>query len=194
MFLLDYLPYWAVISFIAVGIIGYLANSLFPLFISSLASKAVEFLCIGIMVFGVYLLGGTANQERWETRVKEAEAKVAQKEAESKDANVKLVEKIVIQKQIIKEKRDATKKIVEQNKDSVDSTCQLSNSFVVLHDSSSKAEIPPSPIPDAEAPSDVKASEALEVITDNYLTYYELRDLVIQWQEWYRTQKDIYEK
>lgn len=194
MFLLDYLPYWAVVSFIAIGAIGYVANSIFPPFITLLGSKGIEFFCIVVMVFGVYLLGGTNNQARWETKVKEVQAEVAQKESRSNEANVKIVEKIVIQKQIIKEKRNETKKAIIKNEASVNTTCELSNAFVVLHDSASQAKIPPSTIPDAETPSNVKASEALDIIAENYLTYYELRDLVLQWQEWYKTQKEIQEK
>lgn len=191
LFLLDFIPFWGVLTLIITGVLVYIFSLVSP---TPLYNWALQIGGVFLMVGGVYLLGGVENQSRWEAKVKAVEAIVAQKEAESKEANVKIVEKIVIQKQIIKEKRNDIKKAVAKNKSSVDATCKLSNSFVVLHDSASQAEVPRSTIPDAEATSDVKASEALDIITQNYLTYYEIRDLVLQWQEWYKTQKQIQEQ
>jgi len=41
--------------------------------------------------------------------------------------------------------------------------------------------------------SNVKMSEFLNIVTDNYATYYEVRQKLIAWQEWYRTNKQIFE-
>lgn len=197
MFLLDFLPVWSIYVIAVSGLALFLYARFFPsfaVFPYTLVNLGLEVVGIAVIASCCYLMGGVENQTRWETKVKEAETVVAKKEEASKEANVKIVEKIVIQKQIIKEKRNETTKAVVKNTDAINATCELSNSFVVLHDSASQAIIPPSTIPDAETASDVKASEALDVITQNYLTYYELRDLVMQWQEWYRTQKEIQEQ
>lgn len=41
---------------------------------------------------------------------------------------------------------------------------------------------------------DSKLSEISTTITNNYTSYYECKVLVDGWQEWYTTQKQIYEK
>lgn len=41
--------------------------------------------------------------------------------------------------------------------------------------------------------SNVKMSEFLNIVTDNYATYYEVRQKLIAWQEWYKTNKQIFE-
>jgi hypothetical protein len=41
--------------------------------------------------------------------------------------------------------------------------------------------------------SNVKASELLATIVDNYGTYYEMRERLLAWQDWYTKQKHIFE-
>ena len=42
-------------------------------------------------------------------------------------------------------------------------------------------------------PSTVKASELLDTVVVNYGTYYEVAEKLKGWQEWYRSQKAIFE-
>jgi hypothetical protein len=37
-------------------------------------------------------------------------------------------------------------------------------------------------------------SDLLENVNENYGTYYEIREKLNNWQEWYKTQKTIYDK
>jgi hypothetical protein len=56
------------------------------------------------LLIGVYFQGVIANEEKWQVRVKELEAKLAVAENKSKEENVKIEEKIVTKTKIIKEK------------------------------------------------------------------------------------------
>jgi hypothetical protein len=42
--------------------------------------------------------------------------------------------------------------------------------------------------------SDVRASEVVETVVENYGRYNELREKVIAWQKWYLEQKKIFEE
>jgi hypothetical protein len=44
-----------------------------------------------------------------------------------------------------------------------------------------------------EGTSDVKASELVRTVTENYGLYYQTREQVIGWQMWYSEQKKIFE-
>ena len=57
---------------------------------------------IGV-VLSVWMLGAASNEAKWEARVKELEEKLLVAEQASKQINTKIVEKIVTQKQIIRE-------------------------------------------------------------------------------------------
>jgi hypothetical protein len=39
-----------------------------------------------------------------------------------------------------------------------------------------------------------KLSVVLDVVTDNYITYYECRSKIDDWTEWYNSQKAIFDK
>ena len=43
-------------------------------------------------------------------------------------------------------------------------------------------------------PGDKKTSDLLDVVTDNYLLYYDCKLKVDVWIEWYNNQKKIYDK
>ena len=42
-------------------------------------------------------------------------------------------------------------------------------------------------------PNTTKLSDVVEVVSDNYATYYECKNQVDDWIEWYNTQKKIFE-
>jgi hypothetical protein len=74
----------------------------------------IQALSVILIVFGTYMAGAISNQEVWEKRVSELQVKVAQAEAESAKENVKIVEKIVTQTKVIKEKGDTVIKYVDR--------------------------------------------------------------------------------
>ena len=67
-----------------------------------------------MIVVGVYMSGSIANEEAWQARVKELEAKIAAAQVESEKENVKVVEKVVTQQKVIKVKGDEVIKYIEK--------------------------------------------------------------------------------
>jgi hypothetical protein len=57
-----------------------------------------------ILSFGLFIEGGLANEQVWQLKIKEVEAKLALKEAESQKENVKIVEKLVTKTEYVKGK------------------------------------------------------------------------------------------
>ena len=95
MWMLDFLPFWIFHLIVLIGIGGILASVVlkFIPFISKY-NLPLQVGSIILLSFGVYMEGGISNQEKWEARVKELEAKVAVAEEQSKTANAKLDAKI----------------------------------------------------------------------------------------------------
>lgn len=58
--------------------------------------------------------GAIHDNEKWEARVKEMEAKVAAAEVQSKEENVKIVEKVVTKTQVIKTRGQDIVKYVDR--------------------------------------------------------------------------------
>ena len=67
-----------------------------------------------MLSFGLYIEGGLANEESWQLKVKEVEAKLATKEAASQEKNIEIVEKVVTKTEYIKTKGQDIIKYVDK--------------------------------------------------------------------------------
>jgi 4-hydroxyphenylpyruvate dioxygenase-like putative hemolysin len=67
-----------------------------------------------ILVLAIFLEGGLNNEKVWQARVKEVEAKLAIAEQQSKEENVKIVNKVVTKTQIIRTKGDDIVKYIDR--------------------------------------------------------------------------------
>ena len=96
MWILQWLPNWIFYAIFFAGLLGLLATYVMKfipfVYVYRTPIQAVSVLAI---VIGTYMSGAISNEESWQTKVKEMEAKVAAAEIESQKENVKVVEKIV---------------------------------------------------------------------------------------------------
>jgi len=103
MWILQWLPNWIFYGVFFVGLLGLLATYIMkfiPLvYVYRTPIQAVSVLAIAI---GTYMSGAISNEEAWQARVKEMEAKVAAAEVQSVKENIKIVEKVVIKTQIVR--------------------------------------------------------------------------------------------
>jgi hypothetical protein len=109
MWLITFLPdvmVALVIYTIMIAGAGLLIASGLARWFPAVAAYRVPMQIMGIVIFsfGIYLQGGRANEAVWQQRVQDLEAKVAQAEAESAQATVKIVEKVVNKTQVVREK------------------------------------------------------------------------------------------
>lgn len=110
MWLLNFLPNWFFysVAFISAG--GLLLSKFIPQ-----VYRATAQLVLGVfLLYGVYMIGGVANEEAWQARVDEMEQKVAEAEVKSSEENIKIVTKVKYKKQIIHEKGDEVVKYIDR--------------------------------------------------------------------------------
>ena len=188
------LPTWTFHSMIAAGI---------ALIVASWVLKRIPFVSqynfpiyvIGttITVAGVWYSGMRESQSVWADRVKEMEAQVQVAEAKSQQVNTVIETQIVERVKIVKDTKNANKETAKLIARQLDSKCVVPESTVVLLNSASQNEVARSTRSTDGSASDVRASEVVETVIENYGRYNELREKVIAWQNWYRDQKKIYE-
>lgn len=100
---------------------------------------AIQVVSILLLVFGVYLEGGLADQKEWELKVAEMKAKLAEAETKSSEKNVEIQEKIVEKTKVVREKgRDIIRyvdKEVVKNQEVVKyiENCPVPKEIVDLH-------------------------------------------------------------
>lgn len=191
MWLLNWLPDFVIHLMVIAGVLGIIASWFFGFmpFISQY-KLPIQIISILVLVFGIWIEGANSNNNSWLLKVKELEVKLAQAETQSAQVNTILVEKILEKDKTIKDNKNEIKTAINKY---VSDECRLSNAAVVLYNSSSQNELPPSTIDTIRGTSEIKIAELLIIANDNNATYYQVVERLKGWQEWYRTQKKIFE-
>lgn len=133
MWILDFLPSWifTLITLISLG--AFLTTE----FLNNLPFvaqylKAIRIGSIVGLVLGLYMMGGAANQEKWEARVKELEAKVAIAEQQSKTANAEIASKIKENKQLVKQQQIIVQEKIVKVAEKIDAECKVSAEAIAI--------------------------------------------------------------
>ena len=72
-----------------------------------------------------------------------------------------------------------------------DSACIVPNGFVLLHDAAAKGDVPAPPGESDAAPAGVELSTVAATVAENYGTYAEIRQRLIDLQAWVTAQENI---
>ena len=126
MWILDWLPSWIftliTVASLAAFLVTEFLNKL-PFIAQYL--KAIRIGSIVGLVVGLYMMGGAANQEKWEARVKELEAKVAVAEQKSKTANAEVASLVKEKQQVIKQQQVIIQDRIVRESAKIDSNCTV---------------------------------------------------------------------
>ena len=153
-----------------------------------------ELVGVVLLVVGAYFYGGHGVQQAWLARVAELEAKVKIAEEKSQQVNTVIQEKVVTKIKVVKENVYVNREIIKEVAGKqLDASCSLPKSTVSLHDSASRNEVAGRAAATDGTPSEVKASQLLDRVVENYGSCHENAAKLEAWQEWYKEQKKIFE-
>ena len=137
MWILQWLPDWIFYGVFFAGLLGLLATYIMKfipfVYVYRTPIQAISILAIAI---GTYMSGAISNEESWQAKVKEMEAKVAAAEIESQKENVKVVEKVVKKTEYITRKGQDIIQYVDREVVKYDTkfapsgVCELPNEFI----------------------------------------------------------------
>jgi len=191
MFLLDIVPNFVFHLIVIIGILGVIVSEFFRFLpFINLYSIPIKIISIILLVIGVWFEGTINSNESWKQKVSELEIKIANAAVISAEANLKIQENLNEKTEVITNKKNETIKEITKY---VHNDCNISNVAISLHDSSSQNAFPESTLGTITGTSNVEMSELLNIITENYATYYEQTEKLKAWQEWYKEQKKIFE-
>jgi hypothetical protein len=179
---------WFVHGVLALSVIVFIASRFSGIYKLPLGAFAFV-----LLIFAVYFEGGYGVEMEWRNKVAQVQEKVKEAEEQSEKVNTVIETKFVEKVKVIKETANANIQYVDRVVTKYDNLCTLSNSAIVLHDSASRNEVARSTIGLDEGTTSLKISDVLSTVTDNYSTYYQVREQVLGWQQWYREQKKIFE-
>jgi len=137
MWILNWLPNWIFYAIFFAGLLGLLATYVMKfipfVYVYRTPIQAISILAI---VIGTYMSGAISNEEAWQAKVKEMEAKVAAAEIQSQKENVKMIEKVVKKTEYITRKgqdiiRYVDKEVVKYDtKFAPGGVCEIPKEFI----------------------------------------------------------------
>jgi len=136
MWILKFLPDWIFYGIFLVGVIGFAATYLFkyiPIPFLYVYRKPIQIGSVLAIIFGTFMSGAIYDNEAWEARVKEMEAKVAKAEQQSKQENEKINDKVEKVKEKIVQKQVVVKQYIDREIVKYDNTCVIPKEFVEVH-------------------------------------------------------------
>jgi len=136
MWILEWLPNWIFYAILFLGLIGFLITYLLkfiPIPAIYMYKAPIQIVSVIMIVIGVYMAGSIANNEAWEAKVKEVQSKLAEAEARGAIETVKIVEKVVVQQKVIKERGKDIVQYVDREVVKFDNKCEIPPPFVEAH-------------------------------------------------------------
>jgi hypothetical protein len=136
MWILEWLPNWIFYAILLLGLLGFAATYLLkiiPIPALYVYRTPIQIVSMLMIVFGVYMSGSIANNESWLAKVKEVEAKLAEAQARGAIETVKIVEKVVVQERIVRERGQNTVQFIDREVVKYDNKCEIPPPFVEAH-------------------------------------------------------------
>jgi len=196
MWLLSLLPdsllYGFILSIMGIGAALFVFGS-FTVFLPLVKGWGMVAKTVGtlLLIGSVYLYGGYGTEMKWRAEAAKLKADMDRKVALSEKQSKQIVTKYVTQTKVIKEKGDAIKKLSQHVKEA-DAKCIVPKSFVLLHDSAAKNEVPDTSKGVDGTAAGVNLSTVGETITINYNNYHQLSERLKALQDWVSSQERIY--
>ena len=134
MWIVQILPDWVFHTLLVVGILGTTAGFVLGM-IPIIKQYLIPIRTISIITLflALFLEGALLDNQVWQLRVKEVEAKLAKAEAESAKANTDLTEKAGAKVAKQKEKTVVVKQYITREVTKYDNQCVIPNEFVKAH-------------------------------------------------------------
>jgi alanyl-tRNA synthetase len=193
--LINFLPEWVFHIVIFLGIGSLIASAILKRLPTLYTYSFITYLTgLFLIVSGVWFEGALSEKTNWEEKVKELETKAQIAEAKSQQVNTVIETKIVERVKIVKDTKNANKETAKLIARQLDDRCVVPESTVMLINSASQNEVARGASSTDGTASNVRASEVVETVVENYGRYNELREKIIAWQKWYQDQKKIFEE
>ena len=196
MWLLNIIPdsilYGFILSVMGIGAALFVFGT-FTVFLPLVKAYGLLMRTVGIILLigSVYLYGGYGTEMKWRAEAAKLKADMDRKVALSEKQSKQIVTKYIVQTKVIKEKGDAIKKLSQHVKEA-DAKCIVPKSFVLLHDSAAKNEVPDTSKGIDGSTSRTNLSTVGETVTINYNNYHQLSERLKALQDWVSSQEKIY--
>ena len=143
MWILEWIPNWFFYLILLMGVVGFAITYLIkfiPIPAIYVYRTPIQIVSVLMIVFGVYMAGSIANNDSWLAKVKEVEAKLAEAEAKGAQETVKIVERVVVQNRVVREKGQNIIQYVDREVVKYDNKCEIPTPFIEAHNNATQNE------------------------------------------------------
>lgn len=139
MWILNFLPFWIFHLLVILGVLGLLAAAVFK-FLPLVSTYRLPIQVVSglLLLVGIYFQGAISNQEAWEARIKEMEAKVAVAEEKAKQVNEVIKYKFVDKVKVVKDVQVVVQEKIKEVATIIDAKCEVPPQAVELLNSAAK--------------------------------------------------------
>lgn len=115
MWILDLIPTWIWTLLLTAGCSALLAARVLKFIpVISLYKLPIQIGGILAIIVSIWFLGSASNEEKWQARVKEVEAKLAKAEAKSQEENIKIITKVVKKLELVRTRGEDVIKYIDR--------------------------------------------------------------------------------
>jgi hypothetical protein len=146
MWILQWLPNWIFYAIFFAGLLGLIATFVMKFIpLVYVYRTPIQAVSVVLIALGTYMAGAISNEEAWQARVKEMEAKVEAAAVESAQENVKIVEKVVKKTEYIKTRGEDIVKYIDKEIVKYDTKflpggqCEIPKEFIEAHNRAAEA-------------------------------------------------------
>ncbi len=146
MWILQWLPNWIFYAIFFAGLLGLVATFVMKFIpLVYVYRTPIQAVSVVLIALGTYMAGAISNEEAWQARVKEMEAKVEAAAVESAQENVKIVEKVVKKTEYIKTRGEDIVKFIDKEIVKYDTKflpggqCEIPKEFIEAHNRAAEA-------------------------------------------------------
>jgi len=192
MFILDIITYryfdYIIYGLLLIGVFSFIMSK--ALGVYAYIAKPISAL---VVVASVFVLGTIYSQKAYNAEIERFRERVRVAEENSQKTNIEIQTRVVERVKVVKETTNANIQYIDRVVTKYDNLCTLSNAVISVHNGASQNEVSRSTGSSIEGTSNVKVSDLIRTVTENYGTYYEVREQLLGWQQWYREQRKIHE-
>lgn len=139
MWIIQILPDWVFHALLVAGILGTIAGFMLGMIpLIKKYSVPIKIISPIILALSLFLEGAMIDNQAWQMRVKEVEARLALAEAEAAKANTQLVEKANKKTVKQKEKTIVVKQYITREVTKYDNQCVIPKEFIKAHNDSTE--------------------------------------------------------
>ena len=143
LWILQFLPDWIYYAILGLGLVGLVITyflRFIPIPAIYMYKTPIQLVSIFMIVFGVYMSGVIANENKWKERVAQLEKEYAESKVVSEKVNTEVITKYITKREVIREKGEEQIRYIDREITKYNDICKLPKELITVHNNAAKGE------------------------------------------------------